>query len=122
MAPKSNNIFNLIQVVFIVLSLVAAVEYFKYSTRINYDWFHCTPQVTTFPNSSIKQVISVGGPSCDKRGQTKSITKRLSREFEPNQDDVLFCIQDDGNKIIGFGSKFEDKSELESYCANIIAW
>lgn len=121
MARKS-NIFTLVQVVFIVLSLIAAVEYFKYSTRVNYDWFHCTPKVTEFPNSSIKEIISVGGPSCDKRGQTKSILKRISREFDPNVESTVFCIKSDGEKITGYGANSKDQVELSTYCSNIIAW
>lgn len=121
MVPKS-NVFTLIQVILIFLSLIGAVEYFKYSTRVNYDWFHCTPKVTEFPNSSVKQVISVGGPSCDKRGQTKSILKKISREFDPNLEEVVFCLKDEGDKIIGYGANAKDQEELSSYCSNIISW
>lgn len=120
--PGKSNVFTLLQTLFIVLSLIGAVEYFKYGTRVNYDWFHCTPEITEFPDSSIKQIISVGGPSCDKRGQTKSILKKLSREFDPNEEKVVVCLKDDGDKIVGYGANVKDQVSLSTYCSNLITW
>ena len=51
------QIFNLFKVLAVSLALIAAVEYFKYGTRINYEWFHCTPVMERVggPDSSVLQ-------------------------------------------------------------------
>lgn len=119
------KVYNLFKSAVILAVLMAAVEYFKYSTRLNYDWFHCTPKISEIDNSSIKQITAVGGPSCDKRGQTKSIVKKLSRTFDPNEEQVVVCLkqdEQDETKIVGFGANYKDRDLLSTYCANIIDW
>lgn len=94
MAKKQQNkpkIGTLIQYIFASLVLIAAVEYFKYSTKVHYDWFHCTPVREEMEGSVIK-LYAKGGPSCDKRGEFKTIIKRISRDFEPNDEAISFCI------------------------------
>ncbi|KAH3674331.1 hypothetical protein WICMUC_003403 [Wickerhamomyces mucosus] len=113
---------KLFKYIAILAVLMAAVEYFKYGTMTNYEWFHCTVSSTGIPNTSIKEFKAVGGPSCDKRGQLKSIVKKISREFDPNYRDVLFCIKDAGNKVIGYGSEIQDEALLKEHCENIIHW
>lgn len=85
----------LLKCIFIALLLIAAVEYFKYGTRINYEWFHCTPRIETiaeFPGTSVRKIWSQGGPSCDKRGEFKTLLKRITRDYEPNDEHLSFCI------------------------------
>lgn len=112
----------LIQTIIGFFVLIAGAEYFKYSTQANYNWFHCTPQVVEISDSSILEVTSIGGPSCDKRGQVKSITKRIVSLFDPNIEPVIFCIKEDGDKIFGYGAKLYDEELLSTYCNNIIHW
>ena len=92
----SNRIPNLLYCVIISLFLIAAVEYFKYSTRINYEWFHCTPIMEPISgytdNSTVLKIWARGGPSCDKRGEFKTIMKRIVRDYEPNDESFSFCI------------------------------
>lgn len=99
MAKRKAQISNLFKCVMIALSLIAAVEYFKYGTQINYEWFHCTPikESVGGPGSSVLKLSSKGGPSCDKRGEFKTIVKRISRDYEPNQERVSFCIMENTN-------------------------
>ncbi|CAL9729290.1 ceramide synthase subunit Lip1p [Monosporozyma unispora] len=92
----------LFQYVFISLLLIAAVEYFKYSTRIHYEWFHCTAVKQPFNQndgsiSSVNKIFAVGGPSCDKRGELKIIMKRITRDYEPNDENYSFCIVENEN-------------------------
>lgn len=83
----------LFQYVMLSFALIAAVEYFKFSTRIHYDWFHCTPHYESVDNTtSVNKIFAVGGPSCDKRGELKTIVKRITRDYEPNDESVSFCI------------------------------
>ncbi|CCC70695.1 hypothetical protein NCAS_0F02110 [Naumovozyma castellii] len=93
---RKPRIWNLIQCVGVVLSLIAAVEYFKYSTRIHYDWFHCTPIMEPLDSSEnpIFKVWARGGPSCDKRGEFKTIVKSITRGFEPAKSPISFCIKE----------------------------
>ncbi|CAG62918.1 uncharacterized protein GVI51_M13651 [Nakaseomyces glabratus] len=90
------QIFNLFKVLAVSLALIAAVEYFKYGTRINYEWFHCTPVMERVggPDSSVLKIWARGGPSCDKRGEYKTILKRISRDYEPNDEHLSFCIKE----------------------------
>ncbi|CEP24777.1 LIP1 [Cyberlindnera jadinii] len=118
----ANKVFTLLQVTFIVLALIAGVEYFKYSTMVNYEWFHCTPQLTLIPGTGITKAIAVGGPSCDKRGQLKSITKRLTRTFDPNLEPLAFCLAQEGNKVVGYVSNVDQLETLEQFCPNVILW
>lgn len=85
---------NLLKCVVIALSLIAAVEYFKYSTQMNYEWFHCTPTVESVGgmDNSLVKIWSRGGPSCDKRGEFKTIVKRITRDFDVNKEHASFCI------------------------------
>ncbi|SCU98681.1 LAMI_0F15852g1_1 [Lachancea mirantina] len=93
MARHTSQIANLLFYITIGLVLIAAVEYFKYSTRIHYEWFHCTPvKETIVPGSSATKMFAVGGPSCDKRGELKTLVKRITRDFETNQERASFCI------------------------------
>jgi hypothetical protein len=117
---SNGKVFNLVQVAFVVFALIAAVEYFKYSTRMNYEWFHCTPQLSTIPGTEITRAIAVGGPSCDKRGQLKSITKRLTRTFDPNVEPLAFCIHEEDDIIVGYVSKINEEELLQQHCSNII--
>lgn len=96
MAGRKVQINRLFACAFICLSLIAAVEYFKYATRINYEWFHCTPTIERIgtAESSVIMLSSRGGPSCDKRGEFKTIVKRISRDFEPNSEHLSFCIKE----------------------------
>ncbi|KAH3899406.1 related to Ceramide synthase subunit LIP1 [Saccharomycodes ludwigii] len=89
-----NKYLVLLKYIAVVLSLIAAVEYFKYGTRINYEWFHCTPiyQDISPVTKNAKKLFSVGGPSCDKRGEFKTIVKRITRDYEVNDDRITFCI------------------------------
>ncbi|XBW36888.1 hypothetical protein QEN19_002467 [Hanseniaspora menglaensis] len=80
---------------------IAAVEYFKYSTMIHYDWFHCTPVYEDISTvSNIQKLFAVGGPSCDKRGQFKTLVKRIGRDFPVNKERKSFCIIED--KSLGY--------------------
>ncbi|CCD23106.1 uncharacterized protein NDAI_0B00720 [Naumovozyma dairenensis CBS 421] len=108
MSQRSKQIRNLFLYILIALSLIAAVEYFKYSTRIHYEWFHCTAIkepipydyynqevidiLDAEPSSSVVKYYARGGPSCDKRGEFKTIIKRITRDFEPNLEHYSFCI------------------------------
>lgn len=99
MARRKAQINNLFICTIICLTIIAAIEYFKYATRINYEWFHCTPVIDkitlpTYPDSSVVMLSSRGGPSCDKRGEFKTIVKRISRDFEPNTEHLSFCIKE----------------------------
>ncbi|KAL2709835.1 Ceramide synthase subunit LIP1 [Kluyveromyces marxianus] len=93
-----NRVFILLQYIACALALVAAVEYFKYKTRISYEWFHCTPQFAPLgsnshsSSSSAQKLWAVGGPSCDKRGELKTIMKRITMDYDPNEEPVRFCI------------------------------
>ncbi|KAL6946795.1 hypothetical protein ACO0QE_001644 [Hanseniaspora vineae] len=99
-----NKVSALIQYIFISLALIAAVEYFKFGTRQNYEWFHCTPvyeslnistSSTTTGDSSpstAKKLYAVGGPSCDKRGEFKTLVKRITRDYDINKQRISFCI------------------------------
>ncbi|GAV48896.1 hypothetical protein ZYGR_0N03010 [Zygosaccharomyces rouxii] len=88
------KILNLFKTLFIALAIMAAVEWFKYGTMINYEWFHCSPEQESIggPDSSVLKLWARGGPSCDKRGEYKTILKRISRDFEPNDEHLSFCI------------------------------
>ncbi|CCF60032.1 hypothetical protein KAFR_0I02530 [Kazachstania africana CBS 2517] len=88
------QILSLLKYVVISLMLIAAVEYFKYATRINYDWFHCTAVGEPIENSSVVKLYARGGPSCDKRGEFKTIVKRITRDYEPNDESLSFCIKE----------------------------
>ena len=96
MAKRKAQVNSLFQCTVVCLMLIAAVEYFKYATRIHYEWFHCTPTVEKIgtPDSSVIMLSSRGGPSCDKRGEFKTIVKRISRDFEPNSEHLSFCIKE----------------------------
>ncbi|GMM39915.1 sphingosine N-acyltransferase subunit [Hanseniaspora uvarum] len=86
----------LLEYTIICLLAIASVEYFKYSTKIHYDWFHCTPvyeNITAANN--IQKLFAVGGPSCDKRGQLKTIVKRIGRDYPVNTERKSFCIVED---------------------------
>lgn len=88
------QVWTLLGYIFSSLLLIASVEYFKYSTRINYEWFHCTPikeQVGGY-SSSVVKMWSVGGPSCDKRGEFKTLVKLITRDYEPNEEHLSYCI------------------------------
>ena len=96
-SPRS-RIPILLQCITIALSLVAAVEYFKYSTKINYEWFHCTPIMEPVgTNTSVLKIWARGGPSCDKRGEYKTIMKRITRDYEPNNQHLKFCMIENVN-------------------------
>ncbi|KAL6928736.1 hypothetical protein ACO0SA_002065 [Hanseniaspora valbyensis] len=83
----------LVQYLAVGLIAIAAVEYFKYSTMIHYDWFHCTPTYENVSSTSdVQKLFSVGGPSCDKRGEFKTIAKRIGRDFPVNKQRKSFCI------------------------------
>ncbi|KAH3673615.1 hypothetical protein WICPIJ_009707 [Wickerhamomyces pijperi] len=119
-----NKFITLIETILAMLALIAGVEYFKYATMTNYEWFHCTVQRSLDPSSSIVEYTSVGGESCDKRGQFKSIVKAASREFDPNYDDVVFCIKEDlkNERIVGYGANVKDAELVKSSCDNVIYW
>lgn len=88
--PRFKALFQYILLSFV---LIGAVEYFKFSTRIHYDWFHCTPHYESIDNTtSVNKLFVVGGPSCDKRGEFKTIVKRITRDYETNNESVSFCI------------------------------
>ncbi|CDO91957.1 unnamed protein product [Kluyveromyces dobzhanskii CBS 2104] len=100
MAPHQapNRVFILLQYVFGALVLIAAVEYFKYKTRISYEWFHCTPQYEELfsrPEGAPLKLWAVGGQSCDKRGELKTIMKRITMDYDPNKEPVKFCVVED---------------------------
>ncbi|AJS92723.1 BAH_G0042640.mRNA.1.CDS.1 [Saccharomyces cerevisiae] len=107
--PKP-KIFNLFRVCFISLLLIAAVEYFKYGTRINYEWFHCTP-IKEPQSGSVIKLWARGGPSCDKRGEYKTIVKRITRDYEPNDEHLSFCIIENDNVPPVHYPIHEDKGE-----------
>ena len=46
------------------------------------------------PGSSVIKLWARGGPSCDKRGEFKTIAKRISLDFEPNEEHLSFCIME----------------------------
>ncbi|CCD24028.1 sphingosine N-acyltransferase subunit LIP1 NDAI_0C03680 [Naumovozyma dairenensis CBS 421] len=96
---RKPRFWTLFQCVVGALTLMAAVEYFKYSTRIHYEWFHCTPVIETVggPSSSVIKLYSRGGPSCDKRGEFKTIVKRITRDYEPAEGAISFCINENVN-------------------------
>ncbi|CEP64029.1 sphingosine N-acyltransferase subunit LIP1 LALA0_S10e00606g [Lachancea lanzarotensis] len=95
MAKRTPQVFKLLEYVGIGLILIAAVELFKYSTRVNYDWFHCTPvKEAVGENTSAFKIFAVGGPSCDKRGEFKTIMKKITNDYEPNDKPVSFCIKE----------------------------
>jgi hypothetical protein len=113
----------LIQTVIAFFGLIAAVEYFKYGTQANYDWFHCTPKVNEIPNTTILEVTAVGSTACDKRGQLKSVTKRLAKLIDPNIEPAVFCLKEVGDRVIGYGAYAKDEELLSStYCEHIIHW
>ena len=90
--PRS-RIPILFQCIAVALALMAAVEYFKYGTKINYEWFHCTPIMEPVgTNTSVLKIWARGGPSCDKRGEYKTILKRITRDYEPNEQHLQFCM------------------------------
>ncbi|SCV02455.1 LAME_0H00914g1_1 [Lachancea meyersii CBS 8951] len=95
MARRTPQVYKLLEYVTIGLVLIAAVELFKYSTRVNYEWFHCTPVMESLSEgSSAYKIFAVGGPSCDKRGEFKSIMKKITYDYEPNDQAVSFCIKE----------------------------
>ena len=96
MNPLAVRFLVLLEYTIICLLAIAGVEYFKYSTKIHYDWFHCTPvyQNITATNN-IQKLFAVGGPSCDKRGQFKTIVKRIGRDYPVNTERKSFCIVED---------------------------
>ncbi|CCE61627.1 hypothetical protein TPHA_0A05530 [Tetrapisispora phaffii CBS 4417] len=91
---RKPQIWSLLFYVVLSLSLIAGVEYFKYGTRINYEWFHCTPMKEQIggPSSSVLKMWAVGGPSCDKRGEFKTLVKRITRDYEPNEESLSYCF------------------------------
>ncbi|EDO18796.1 hypothetical protein Kpol_1028p71 [Vanderwaltozyma polyspora DSM 70294] len=93
------QVWTLLKYIFISLCLIAAVEYFKFGTRINYEWFHCTPikEQVGGPSSSVIKMWAVGGPSCDKRGEFKTLFKRISRDYDPNDEPVAYCFVENKN-------------------------
>ncbi|CAR21755.1 sphingosine N-acyltransferase subunit LIP1 [Lachancea thermotolerans CBS 6340] len=96
MAQRTPQIYKLFQYVCAGLALIAAVEYFKYSTRINYEWFHCTLVEEPWEQgSSLSRLYAVGGPSCDKRGELKTIMKKITRGFDLQKEGISFCIKED---------------------------
>lgn len=101
MPRRVTQVKNLFFYIFMALSLMGAVEYFKYGTRTNYEWFHCRPQKELIggPGSTVYKLWSRGGPSCDKRGEFKTLVKRISRDYEPNEQHLSFCIIE--NKDVG---------------------
>lgn len=106
----------LFQYVCISLILIAAVEYFKYSTRIHYEWFHCTAVMEPIDqldgaSSSVNRIFAKGGPSCDKRGELKIIMKRITRDYEPNDENYSFCIIENENVPSIHYPLGEDKGE-----------
>lgn len=117
MAKREAQILNLFKCVVIALSLIAAVEYFKYATQMNYEWFHCTPIKESMgsPGSSVIKLSSKGGPSCDKRGEFKTIVKRISRDYEPNLEHLSFCIMENPNVPPVHYPVHEDKGEPGYY-------
>lgn len=94
MSGQEPKIKNLFKTFFISLVVMAAIEWFKYGTKLNYEWFHCWPEQESVgsPDSSVLKLWARGGPSCDKRGEYKTILKRISRDFEPNDEHLSFCI------------------------------
>lgn len=94
----SSRLFILFQCLAGALCLIAAVEYFKYKTRISYEWFHCTPVMHTMQtNTSVQKIWAYGGPSCDKRGELKTIMKRITMDYDPNHEPYSFCIIENVN-------------------------
>ncbi|CDR41807.1 CYFA0S08e00254g1_1 [Cyberlindnera fabianii] len=114
----------LIEITVIVLAIVGGIEYFKFSTRMNYDWFHCTAQITQVPGTEIVKATAIGGPSCDARGQLKTITKKLTRKYDPNHQSYVFCLkEDDKEGVIGYVANTTDEALLtQNYCSNVIHW
>ncbi|QLG72964.1 hypothetical protein HG535_0E00480 [Zygotorulaspora mrakii] len=99
MPRREAQYLSLFKCVIISLSLIAAVEYFKYATQANYEWFHCTPSVEPigYHGSSLVKLSSKGGPSCDKRGEFKTIVKKITRDFDVNKQHISFCIIENAN-------------------------
>ena len=96
-SPRS-RIPILLRCIAIALLCIAGVEYFKYSTKINYEWFHCTPIMEPIgTNTSVLKIWARGGPSCDKRGEFKTIMKRITRDYEPNDQHLKFCMIENMN-------------------------
>lgn len=101
MAGIGCRIIVLAQYLAVGLLAIAAVEYFKYSTMIHYDWFHCTPSYEVISSGSdVQKLFAVGGPSCDKRGEFKTIAKRIGRDFPVNKQRKSFCIVE--NKSVDY--------------------
>ncbi|SCU86708.1 LANO_0C08944g1_1 [Lachancea nothofagi CBS 11611] len=95
MAQRTPQVLRLLQYVCVGLALIASVELFKYSFRVNYDWVHCTPvKEQLSQGTSAYKIFSVGGPSCDKRGEFKSIMKKMASDYQPQVDGVSFCIKE----------------------------
>ncbi|CCH60485.1 hypothetical protein TBLA_0C06930 [Henningerozyma blattae CBS 6284] len=98
MPRRVTQVKHLLFYISIALTLMAAIEWFKYGTKINYEWFHCRTQiefmdyVDSGKSSTVRKIWSRGGPSCDKRGEFKTIVKRISRDYEPNDQHLSFCI------------------------------
>lgn len=114
------KVFNLVQVTLVVLVLVAAVEYFKYSTKANYEWIHCTAQTSLVPNTNITRATAFGGTSCDKRGQMKAIVNKLTRTFDPNEEKLAFCLQEEQDIVAGYIANVEEEQTLKGLCDHII--
>lgn len=112
MVKRTPQVLTLFYYIMIGLVLIGAVEYFKYSTKIHYDWFHCTPVTEPLgKGSSAIKLFAVGGPSCDKRGELKTIVKRITRDYDINDQHVSFCIKENLNVPHKHYPVHEDKGE-----------
>lgn len=126
MVRRVNSVVVLLEYVFMALGLIAAVEYFKYKTRISYEWFHCTPKFELLENSGstyARKLWAVGGPSCDKRGELKTIMKRITMDYEPNDEEVHFCIVENAKvKSIHYPVEKDNKGEPGYYAFAGYKW
>ncbi|AET40378.1 sphingosine N-acyltransferase subunit LIP1 Ecym_5643 [Eremothecium cymbalariae DBVPG len=111
MARQTTKYANLLYYVSLALLLLGCVEYFKYSTRTNYEWFHCTPVMEPANESgSVKKLYAVGGPACDKRGEFKSIFNFITSNYDPNVESYSFCfVENTSLKSIHYPISNHDK-------------
>ncbi|AMD21960.1 HFR105Wp [Eremothecium sinecaudum] len=95
-----NNYINLLYYMGILLSVLGAIELFKYSTRLNYEYFHCTTiSEPVAEATSMNMIYAVGSSSCDKRGEIKTILRKITRDYDPNLQPASFCLVE--NRAVG---------------------
>lgn len=131
MVGSQNRFLKLLEFVCVGLAIIAAAEWFKASTKSHYEWFHCTVHSEEAGGNSVVKLWSVGGPSCDKRGELKSIIRHITRNYDPNIAPAGFCLTEN-TKIparhypigpekgdpayVAYASYLDDESILHELC------